>query len=183
MPIPAFDANNVLPPHAGDPRDIGQLSPYPCTSAEFCLHFATSPDRIAILYGYLQFRELLGLGGFISGFQWLDGSFLENIEAESNRAPGDLDIITIYVPTDAGFNGRVAATHPILTDHNQIKAAYRMDHYFLDTTRHPILTVELTRYWVGLFSHRRDGVWKGMLRIDLNTPLDDSNAKATLGLP
>jgi hypothetical protein len=31
----------------------------------------------------------------------------------------------------------------------------------------------MTRYWIGLFSHRRDGIWKGMLRMELNTAADD----------
>ncbi|HEX9784266.1 MAG TPA: hypothetical protein VGA56_16255 [Opitutaceae bacterium] len=49
---------------------------------------------------------------------------------------------------------------------------------------HPILTVEWTRSWTGLFSHRRDGIWKGMLRIDLNTPAEDTKASALLeGMP
>jgi len=184
MPIPAFDANNVLPPHAGDPRRREQLSPFPCASAELCQRFATSPERLAILDGFLRFRELLAQAGFVSGFQWVDGSFLENIEAEANRPPNDLDVVTFYLPPDAGFNARVATSYPVLRDQNQIKTTYRLDHYFLDMARHPVLTVEWTRYWTGLFSHRRDGVWKGMLRIDLNTPVEDTNARAHLnGMP
>jgi hypothetical protein len=184
MPIPSFDANNVLPPHAGDPRHLAQLSPYPCTATELCQRFATSPDRLLILDGFLRFRELLSQAGFVSGFQWLDGSFLENVEAEANRPPKDLDVVTFYLPADAGFNQRVAGAFPNLRDRNQIKTVYRVDHFFLDMARHPVLTVEWTRYWTGLFSHRRDGVWKGMLRIDLNTPAEDTNARAQLpGLP
>ena len=76
------------------------------------------------------------------------------------------------------------AGYPVLRDQNQIKMTYRLDHYFLDMAVHPVLTVEWTRYWTGLFSHRRDGVWKGMLRIDLNTPVEDTNARALLqGMP
>ena len=38
--------------------------------------------------------------------------------------------------------------------------------------------VEHTRYWCGLFSHRKDdGVWKGILKVDLNTIADDDAAK------
>lgn len=180
MPIPGFDANNVLPPHAGDPRRREQLSPFPCTPTELCQRFATSPERLAILDGFLRFRELLVQAGFVSGFQWVDGSFLENIEAEANRPPNDLDVVTFYLPPDTGFNQRVVAAHPELLDHNQLKTIYRVDHYFLDMACHPVLTVEWTRYWTGLFSHRRDGVWKGMLRVDLNTPGEDSNARAQL---
>ena len=112
MPIPAFDANNVLPPHAGDPRRREQLSPFPCTTTEFCQRFATTPERLAILDGFLRFRELLVQAGFVSGFQWVDGSFLEDIEAEANRPPNDLDVVTFYLPPDATFNARVAGRLP-----------------------------------------------------------------------
>jgi hypothetical protein len=44
----------------------------------------------------------------------------------------------------------------------------------------PFLTVEMARYWSSLFSHRRDRIWKGMLRIDLNTPLQDIQARQHL---
>jgi hypothetical protein len=40
--------------------------------------------------------------------------------------------------------------------------------------------VDITRYWTGLFSHRRNGVWKGMLRVELNTAASDNNAAALL---
>ena len=40
----------------------------------------------------------------------------------------------------------------------------------------PIATVEQSSYWIQLFSHNRDAVWKGMLQIGLNTPTDDADA-------
>lgn len=180
MSIPAFDGNNVLPPHTGDPRKLDQLSPYPCTTSELCRRFATSPECIAILDGLLRFRAVLGLAGFVTGFQWLDGSFLEAIEVEENRPPKDLDVVTFYIPAHSTFNATVAAEYPILRDRNQIKATFHLDHFPFDIAHNPLLTVEWTRYWTGLFSHRRDGVWKGMLRVDLNTPIDDSNARGLL---
>jgi len=180
MSIPAFDTNNVLPPHTGDPRRLDQLSPYPCTTAELCQKFATSPERIAILGGFLRFRALLVQAGFVTGFQWLDGSFLEAIEAEENRPPKDLDLVTFYIPPNPAFNTTVAAAFPIFRSRSQIKTDFHLDHFLFDIAHHPVLTVEWTRYWTGLFSHRRDGVWKGMLRVDLNTPVEDTNARALL---
>lgn len=32
----------------------------------------------------------------VKGFQWLDSSFLENIEAAESRPPRDLDVLTFY---------------------------------------------------------------------------------------
>ena len=88
--------------------------------------------------------------------------------------------MTFYTAPDPKFNVRVASAHPVLTNHDQLKVDYLVDHYFVDIGHRPDATVEQTRYWTGLFSHRRDGVWKGMLRIDLSTLLEDTNARAYL---
>ena len=53
-------------------------------------------------------------------------------------------------------------------------------HYLLDAGFRPEATLEHTRYWISLFSHNRSGVWKGMLRIELNTPAEDSAARLEL---
>jgi hypothetical protein len=42
------------------------------------------------------------------------------------------------------------------------------------------VTVDLTRYWILLFSHNRLGVWKGMLKVELNTPDHDAAARLEL---
>ncbi|MDA1143154.1 MAG: hypothetical protein O3B01_31730 [Planctomycetota bacterium] len=180
MPIPPFDQNNVLPPHLGEPTKRERLSPYPCTTEELCQRFATSARRKTILEGLLGFRKVLSKAGFSSGFQWLDGSFLEQIELLENRPPGDLDIVTFYVPPDTAFNPDVTQSYPVLIDSGQIRANFHLDHYFVDISHNPHLTVDATRYWTGLFSHRRDGVWKGMLRIELNTVAEDNTAEAFL---
>jgi hypothetical protein len=132
VPIPNFDANLVLPPHLGDPRELAQLSPYPCTPLELCQQFATSPERRQILDGLLRFRGLLGQAGFATGFQWFDGSFLENIEAREARPPVDLDVVTFFIPHDPAFGAQVAANFPVLTDRNAVKAQYRLDHFFVN---------------------------------------------------
>lgn len=125
-PIPAFDHNLVLPPHRGDPRLRGDLSPYACTTVDLCERFANSPERGAILKGLLAFRKRLRGEGLKAGYQWLDGSFLEDIETSESRPPNDLDLLTVY--------------------------------------------------WIQLFTHNRNAVWKGMLRIELDTPNEDAKA-------
>jgi hypothetical protein len=94
MPIPPFDSiKNVLPPHLGNPTQRSHLSPYPCTVTELCNRFATSPKRKRILNGFIELRAILFSLG-IQGFQWLSGSFLENIEVLERRDPGDIDVVT-----------------------------------------------------------------------------------------
>lgn len=39
-----------------------------------------TPERITILEGFLRFRQKLNEEGIINGVQWLDGSFIIDIE-------------------------------------------------------------------------------------------------------
>ena len=180
MPIPPFDSNSVLPPHLGDPRQADEISPYPCSSIELCDSFGTSADRVRILDGFLRLRAELRQHGMTEGFQWVDGSFLEDVEKTENRPPGDIDVVTFYWNPNANFTTNFVAAFPDIANRAKIKADFFVDHFPIDVGFHPEATVEATRYWCGLFSHTRTGVWKGMLRIDLNTPTDDASATTLL---
>lgn len=177
MPIPAFDHNLVIPPHLGNPALGSQLvSPYPATTVELVQRFATSKQRQDILMGLLNFRERLQSLGLLSGFQWLDGSFLEDIESQEGRPPRDLDIITFYWGYDNAFQQQLVQQLPEFRDRNLAKQSFFLDHFGFDTGIHPYATIEITRYWVQLFTHNRNRVWKGMVKIELNTPADDAAA-------
>jgi hypothetical protein len=178
--IPDFDHNLVLPPHLGDPTDMGQVSPFPCTTLELCRKLGTSPERKFILGRFLDFREKLRMAGLTQGFQWLDGSFLENIELREGRPPKDLDVVTFFWGYDFPFQLRLSADLPEFFDPALSKANYSLDHYPVDAAYSPELTVESTRYWSQLFSHNRLGIWKGMLKIDLDTQADDTAARTEL---
>jgi hypothetical protein len=176
-PIPAFDHNLVLPPHLGDPVDRGQLSPYPCTMLDLCQRLGTTPERRAILGRFLDFRERLRGEGLTNGFQWLDGSFLEDIETRERRPPKDIDVVTVYWGYDLPFQLRMLANFPEVANPALSKANFSVDHYPFDAGFDPTVTLEWTRYWILLFSHNRLGVWKGMLKIELNTPVEDAAAR------
>ncbi|MCU0795140.1 MAG: hypothetical protein MUF31_04310 [Akkermansiaceae bacterium] len=143
---------------------------------------ATSPARKGILDGFLKFRARLRSEGLTQGFQWLDGSFLENVELREGRAPRDLDVVTVYWGYDQAFQVDLAARFPEFGSRIQSKATFGLDHFPFDAGFGPVQTVELTRYWALLFSHNRQGVWKGMLRIDLDTDADDILADQKLQL-
>ena len=179
-PIPDFDYNLVLPPHLGDPTDCGQLSPYSCTTVDLCRRLGTTPERRVILGKFLDFRDRLQREGLINGFQWLDGSFLENIETQENRAPKDIDVVTVYWGYDIPFQQRLLINFPEVANPALSKANYLVDHYPFDAGFNTITTLEWTRYWILLFSHNRLGVWKGMLKIALNTPGEDATARLEL---
>lgn len=171
--IPDFDHNLVLPPHLGDPTRREHLSPYPCSTLDLCLRFGTTAERRNILGRYLDFRDRLRAEGMTTGYQWLDGSFLEDVETSEGRAPRDLDVLTIYWDYDRLFQSNLVRNFLEFASPKLAKSAYFLDHYALDAGMKPEITLEQARYWILLFSHNRLGVWKGMLKIELNTPADD----------
>jgi hypothetical protein len=176
MPIPNFDHNNVLPPHLGNPTIRTDISPYPCSILELCHRFSTSNQRIQILTNFVAFRQRMNAMNIVKGFQWLDGSFLEDIEAAENRPPQDLDVVTFYGGFTIAEQTNFKVTFPEFTIPSLAKNNYLLDHYAVDYCYSPDVTVEQTRYWLQLFTHNRLGVWKGILRLPLNTTIDDQQA-------
>jgi hypothetical protein len=175
-PIPSFDHNNVLPPHLGSPTTPSDLSPYNCTISEVCQRFATSAERITILRGFISFRLKLLQHDVSIGFQWIDGSFVENIEKSEGRSPRDLDVVTFFGGLDFDQQSVLYNNFPEFFDPVLSKTNYLVDHYAVDCTYSPLNTVELTRYWVQLFTHNRHSVWKGILNVPINTAAEDNDA-------
>ena len=86
-PIPLLNSDGVLPPYNPDAPTARDRSPYHVSLPDFVLRYAISPERDAILRGFLSYREALHACGLDRGFQWVDGSFLEDIELIAGRAP------------------------------------------------------------------------------------------------
>ncbi|MFQ2125232.1 DUF6932 family protein [Aeromonas jandaei] len=171
--IPQFEESGVLPPFIGAcPTKPANQAPYKVSLEDFVEHFATSKERRDILIGFLKYRHELKCSGIINGFQWLDGSFVENVEKTRGRAPNDLDLVTFahrpvgcnledwksFVRVNIGFFS------PEMT-----KASYKCDAYFVDLDLPSKAIISHTKYWFGLFSHQREtSLWKGMLEVDLS---------------
>ena len=169
--IPAFSISGVLPPHAGDPRDPSQVSPYRVSTSDLVQRYGVTTQRIAILEGLLNYRERMRSIGFTSGFQVLDGSFTENIESTELRAPKDIDVVTFAARPQAIADTAdwitFIQTNQSLFNSNETKRQFLCDAYFVDLSIDPLLLMDHVFYWNALFSHRRDGLWKGMLRVEL----------------
>jgi hypothetical protein len=73
------------------------------------------------------------------------------------------------------------ASNASLLDHGYVKGTYHIDHFWVPLGYAPAQLVSITRYWYGLFSHRRDRVWKGMLTVTLADKADDDAARSVLG--
>lgn len=189
--IPAFTTSGVLPPFTGDSAAQGaNASPYKVAMTDIVSRFATSIERITILEGLLAYREKLRIVGFTEGFQWIDGSFVEDCESANNRgrAPADVDIVTyVYRPLSSQGNGYmkndelmpIVMANPDLFNPKQSKSAYHCDAYHVDLCIPSDMLVEKTAYWFGLFSHSRvSNLWKGILSVSMNS--DDAAARAIL---
>ncbi|TDA45929.1 DUF6932 family protein [Burkholderia pyrrocinia] len=184
--IPRFNASMVLPPFLGEsPTTAATMSPFHASMLEFTQQFATSPERAAILNGLLAYREALRNIGIANAFQWMDGSFVEDVETSRGRAPADIDVVTFgHAPQfadPAAAHGWMTANDGVLNP-RQTKQNYSCDAYFVDMEKlqqRPHVLVERTRYWFGLFSHQREtALWKGMVQVPLSS--DDDQAAELL---
>lgn len=166
--IPPFDHNNVLPPYqGGDPTIRGCMSPYKSDIMEFCQHFAMTQERIAILKGFVSFRLECLKFGVQCGYQWIDGSFVENVEVSQRRAPNDVDVVTMFALPDVIMQMVIANNFPAFVSPRLSKMLYKVDHYPCLVNDTPFKTIESVKYWNQLFGHNREGVWKGMVELPL----------------
>jgi hypothetical protein len=175
MPIPKFTIDGVLPPFVGPQGPGGafqDMSPYAASTLEVCSTLGTTKDRREILAGWLKHRAELRKIGFDRGFQWLDGSFIEA------KDPQDLDLATfLHRPAMITASSDLAALFQAnlqLFERGAVKATFKLDAFFIDLQGTPEVTVSISRYYLGLFSHRRnDYLWKGMLEVRLEDVADD----------
>ncbi len=180
VPIPDWNSRGVLPPiNSADPASSDR-SPYRVSLTDFVLRFGNTEPRQRIVMGFLNFRGALQATGLVSGFQWIDGSFVENIEVIEGRAPRDIDVVTFFHMPDGKDQETLSQATPRLFDPPATKEDYRVDAYFVQfNTDMPEPLVGQSAYWNRLWSHRRTGQWKGYVQIDLS-PADDQEAKTKL---
>src|SRR5438067_12351601 len=90
--IPPFSQSLVLPPIYGNPA---QRSPYRASFTELAQRLATSDHRKQLLRGLRLYRAKLRDIG-ITGFQWINGSLVENVEELRQDNPKDVDVVTFF---------------------------------------------------------------------------------------
>jgi len=181
--IPPFTPQGVLPPFIGSATHSAGYSPYKVSLLEFVQYFATSAPRIEILKGFMAHRSRLIANGLM-GFQWLDGSFVEEIEKTESRSPGDVDVVTFHgrppslmdpVAWNTFYYANQDVFHAGLS-----KVAFKVDAQYVDFTFGALDVVRKTSFWCGLFSHKRAiGLWKGMIELPLDG-VEDTTANQFL---
>lgn len=180
-PIPDWDASGHLPLFVGDPVARGG-SPYAIGLVDFALRFGTTPSRRKLLSGFFDFRSLLHNAGIQQGFQWVDGSFVEDPDHRTDE-PSDIDVVTFFhLPTGSTQAG-IMNQHGDLFAPDLTKQRFGVDSYpvVLDPANLSLL-VRNTVYWNRLWSHGRQLQPKGYIEVDLSDS-DDAAAKAVLAHP
>ena len=177
MTIPPWNRQHVLP--IFDVRLGGGASRNPTihrsSIEEIIRRFAINEERAVVLIGFLDYREALYNVGIDNGFQWIDGSFAEHIEASESRSPSDIDVVTFYRPPESSGN-----EHLKLFDSDKTSLTYKVDAHGV-TLGEPMtdVLVDYVAYWQHVWTHRLDGTQKGMVEVPLN-PQDDPQARQNL---
>lgn len=172
LSTPLWNDMGIIPPlDESDPTSYVR-SPYEMDILRFVSMFALSPARIKILKGFLMFRMELSNAGIVHGFQWVDGSFTENIELIEKRSPNDVDVVTFFQFCEGDNDAIVMSRNPSLFDHDHVKTSYLVDSYFEGLDAPGSYLVQRTVYWYSMWAHKRDFSWKGFIQIPLNPQLD-----------
>lgn len=176
-----WNIHGVISPIAeGEDGVSFNRSPYRIGIFDFVKNFSYSKERYNIITKLLDYREKIYQLEINSGFQWVDGSFTENVEQLRNRPPGDIDLVNfIYQP--AQINEENWAQHGYVLDHDIAKQNYLVDSYWVNlSVNDKEYIVKQTAYWYSMWSHQRDtNIWKGFYEIPL-IPQDDIMARQWL---
>lgn len=183
-PVPSWNARGIIEPiNPIDPTSADR-SPFRVSLRQFVQAFGTTGKRVAILQGLMRYRGELHQLGITTGFQWLDGSFLERIEVIERRDPGDIDVVTFFEMPIGQTQLTLKGARPELfpasaVEQAALKDKFHVDGYTVALNSAPARLVARAAYWYSMWSHRRDQAWKGFVEIDLDAA-EDSQAIESL---
>lgn len=175
-----WNYDGVLSAYDVDDPVEGIRSPYTVSLVDLVERFGNTRRRRRLLRGLLDFRAELHKAGVVQGFQWVDGSFMENVEQNDGRPPNDIDLVTFFHVPQGYTNETLAQAFPYIFGSVDMKEKFSVDAYFValdQTTQESI--IDSSVYWYSLWSHTRGGIWKGYLQIDLINS-DDQQARLQL---
>ncbi|MEG6029045.1 hypothetical protein UXO45_09590 [Enterobacter hormaechei] len=173
--IPSWNEVGVIPPMDMQRPTSTLRSPYKTDIVKLVERYSFSPQRIEILRGFLRFRNELYKTGLTDGFQWIDGSFIEDIELTEKRPPNDIDVVTFFNVAANDTQTEIVARNPNLFLPQMAKwrkQEFKVDSYLQSLQVPNAQLVERTVYWYSMWSHRRDLTWKGFLQVPLCVKTD-----------
>lgn len=164
----------IIPPISpGQSGNSPDRSPYIMSMDGFIDMFSLSDHRNGLLIKFLEYRSLWYQAEITKGFQWIDGSFMENIELLEDRDPKDIYVVTFASIPKCISQEKPSAVVGHLFDHAYCKHRYHVDAYFVQTGNVVNeYTIKLISYWYSMWSHKRDRTWKGFIQIPLDQNLD-----------
>ena len=112
--IPDWDSRGLLPPFVSSPTSGEGRSPYLVRLTDLVLRFGYTTARRTFLAGLLDYRADLHAAGIKNGFQWINGSFVEDKIGHSGEEPGDIDLVTFFHVPTGQTQGTLAVAHPDL---------------------------------------------------------------------
>jgi hypothetical protein len=156
-------------------------APYKLTPDAVVMRFATTEERRRILRGWLSYRAELASIGIAQGFQWIDGSFMEDIETLEARPPGDIDVVTFYDLPPGQTQATLFAARPELFPVEEDEKAILRQQFGVDGVMSCLKASQrqLIRqlvFFYSLMSHRRDQTWKGFVQVELGDAAFDQAA-------
>lgn len=191
MIIPPFSASGVLPAFIdASPTVPAKRSPYTTDMFQLVERFCTSAHRAKLLLGLNSYRRHLSEGGFASGYQWIDGSFVEDVETTRGRPPSDIDVVTLFnrpikyqVSVDLWDSDYRATLHEAYFSTQHMKPRYYCDTYSIDLDADQSSLVDHTMYWGGLFTDIKGSTEKkGIVRVPLaSDPMEFSAISIAIG--
>ena len=141
---------------------------------------SASVGRRGLLSGLLNFRAALHGVGLTRGFQWIDGSFVENVESSRGRAPADIDVVTFFYIPDGHTEESFASAFPDFFNPRAMKWDFGIDAYLAGINLNDLETIaSRAAYWHDIWSHTREGLRKGYVEVDLD-PGEDEAVRAAL---
>jgi hypothetical protein len=177
VPIPPFGPSGILPTYLGGNPGGTDRSPYAATVVELVERIQTSGARKVLLRGLVAYRQHILSDGYDRGYQFIDGSFVEDVETIRGQPPGDIDVLSFLVRPQkyvkdphaweaVGKQFWLAEVRGRATN----KARFSLDTVavMLDEANYRHYT-----YWHGLFSEqRRSFAPKGYIVINLDPAAD-----------
>ena len=185
--IPDWNSAGLLPPFLGNPASPDR-SPYRASLSDTMVRFGSEGEgRRELLAGLLYFRAALHEAGLTMGFQWIDGSFVEDVESLRERAPVDIDVVTFYyMPEGHATEESFDNAFPDLSNPFAMKWDFGIHAHLVAINLNDLETViRRVAYWHDVWSHARggprtrEGTRKGYVQVDLD-PSDDESARVEL---
>lgn len=160
-------------------------APYVLSPVQLVERFGHTAIRRKILRGFFAYRAGLRELQITEGFQWIDGSFVEEIEVLENRPPADLDVVTFYQLPDGETQKSILAKAPDYfpadeAEKKALKAKFGVDTMMSCLNVSPRQLVKRSAFFYSMWAHRRDYTWKGFIQVDLEAG-DDAAAEQKLG--